>query len=166
MNAIAFRPLTREDLPLMTEWLGREHVRRWWRDARTPEAVAAAYGPAIDGSEPTRMFVIEVDGRPAGSIQTYLASDYPEWIGDEPGVAGVDLFIADEALTGRGLGPRILVEFLREVVFADPSTTACAAAPDVANAASIRAFEKAGFTPVHEIPGEHGPELLMRFERT
>jgi len=166
MESISFRPMTRDDLPLMTEWLGREHVRRWWRDARTPEAVEAAYGPAIDGFEPTRMFVIELDGRPAGSIQTYLASDHPEWIGDEQGVAGVDLFIADDDLTGRGLGPRVLAEFMREIVFADPAVTSCAASPDLGNAASIRAFEKAGFTPVREIPGDHGPELLMRIERT
>ena len=149
----------------MHEWLQREHVRRWWRDARTPDDVAAHYGPAIDGDEPTQMFVIEIDGNPAGSIQACLVSDYPEWIGPDPGVAGIDLFIADEERTGRGLGPRILTEFVREVVFADPDTTACVAAPDVANAASLRAFEKAGFRPVREIAGDDGPELLMRLER-
>jgi hypothetical protein len=35
------------------------------------------------------MYVIELDGRAGGMIQTYLASDHPEWIGDEPGVAGL-----------------------------------------------------------------------------
>ncbi len=165
MMQIAFRPMTRDDLPLMHEWLQREHVRRWWRESKTIEDVEAHYGPAIDGAEPTRMFVIEIDGLPAGSIQTYLVSDYPEWIGDEPGVAGVDLFIAEEGLTGRGLGPRILVEFMRTVVFVDPATTACVAAPDVANTASLRAFENAGFRPEREIAGEHGPELLLRAER-
>ena len=109
--------------------------------------------------------MIEIDGNPAGSIQAYLVSDYPEWIGPDPGVAGIDLFIADEERTGRGLGPRILTEFVREVVFADPDTTACVAAPDVANAPSLRAFEKAGFRPVREIAGDDGPELLMRLER-
>jgi RimJ/RimL family protein N-acetyltransferase len=164
-ETITFRPMTRGDLPLMCDWLGREHVRRWWRDARTPEAVEAAYGAAIDGTEPTRMFVIEIGGRAAGSIQTYLVSDYPEWIGDEPGVAGVDLFIGEQGMTGRGLGPRILTEFLRTVVFADPDTTACVAAPEAGNAASLRAFEKAGFRPLREIEGDNGPELLLRAKR-
>jgi lysine N-acyltransferase len=109
--------------------------------------------------------VIEIDGQSAGSIQTYLVSDYPEWIGAERGVAGVDLFIADEGLTGRGLGPRILTEFVRTVVFADPVVTSCVASPDVDNAASIRAFEKAGFAPVREILDEGRPGLLMRIER-
>jgi aminoglycoside 6'-N-acetyltransferase len=165
VEEISFRSMVREDLPLMWEWLQREHVHRWWRESRTLEDVEARYGPALDGEEPTRMFVIEIDGRPAGSIQTYLVSDYPEWIGDEPGVAGVDLFIAEEDLTGRGLGPRILTAFMLTIVFADPETTACVAAPDVGNAASLSAFEKAGFVLEREIVGDHGPERLLRAER-
>lgn len=165
MAEISFTSLTRADLPLVAEWLQRDHVRRWWRDRSTLEAVEAQYGPAIDGADPTRMFLIVVDGREAGLIQTYLAADHPDWIGSEPGVAGVDLFIADEDLTGRGLGPRILAEFVSTVVFADPSVTACAASPELGNNVSIRAFEKAGFRRVRELPGEYAPELLMRLER-
>ena len=29
---IEFRPLTEDNLPLVEEWLRREHVARWWRD--------------------------------------------------------------------------------------------------------------------------------------
>jgi RimJ/RimL family protein N-acetyltransferase len=39
------------------------------------------------------------------------------------------------------------------------------AAPETRNAASLRAFEKAGFRREREIAGEDGPELLMRLER-
>jgi aminoglycoside 6'-N-acetyltransferase len=165
MEAISFRPMTRADLPVVHEWLNRDHVSRWWRDSSRFEQVEARYGPAIDGHEPTQMFVIEIDGEPAGTIQTYLVSDYPEWIGDEPGVAGVDLLIADEERTGRGLGTRVLTEFTRQVVFANPDVTACVASPDVRNHASKRAFEKAGFSPVREIDDEGHRGLLMRKER-
>src|SRR5690349_6447875 len=108
------------------------------------------------------MFVIEIDKRPAGSIQSYLVSDYPDRIGDEPGVAGVDHFIAHAELTGRGLGTRILTEFVRDVVFANPAVTACVASLDVRNYPSRRAFEKAGFSPVREILDEGQVEQLMR----
>jgi len=162
---ISFRPLAHEDLPLVFDWLNREHVKRWWREALTFADVEAKYRPRIDGDAKTDMYVIEVDGRPAGMIQTYLVSDHPEWIGDEPGVAGVDLFIAEEELTGRGLGPRVLTEFTSRVVFADPAVTACVAGPEVVNDRSLRAFEKAGFVREREIPGESGPEMLMRKER-
>src|SRR5713101_5565424 len=111
MESITFRPLRREHLPLLTEWLNREHIRRCWHRSHTLEEVEAKYGPRIDGTELTRVFLIELDARPAGMIQTYLARDHPYWIGPEPGVAGVDLFIADEDQLGKGLGPRMLIEF-------------------------------------------------------
>jgi RimJ/RimL family protein N-acetyltransferase len=166
MEEITFRPLVHDDLPLVFDWLNREHVKRWWRAAPTLAYIEAKYGPRIDGDEKTDMYVIEIDGAPSGMIQTYLVSDYPDWIGDEPGVAGVDLFIDEEELTGRGLGPCVLTEFVRHVVFADPAVTACVAAPEVVNGRSLRAFEKAGFVREREIPGEWGPELLMRKEHS
>ena len=166
MEEITFRPLAHDDLPLVFEWLSRERVKRWWRDALTFADVEAKYGPRIDCDAKTDMYVIEVDGAPSGLIQTYLVSDYPEWIGDEPGVAGVDLFISEEDITGRGLGPRVLTEFTSRVVFADPAVTACVAGPEMINERSLRAFEKAGFVRDREIPGEWGPELLMRKERS
>ena len=162
MEEIGFRPLAHEDLPLVFDWLNREHVKRWWREAPTLADVEAKYGPRIAGDAKTDMYVIEVDGVPSGMIQTYLVSDHPEWIGAEPGAAGVDLFIAEERLTGRGLGPRILTEFTSRIVFADPAVTACVAAPEIGNDRSLRAFEKAGFVREREIQGEWGPELLMR----
>jgi RimJ/RimL family protein N-acetyltransferase len=160
--------MTRADLPLLHEWLQRPHVKRWWRDRETLAQVESHYGPALDGDEPTDHYLIVVDGRAVGMIQTYLAADYAdEWpIGAEPGVAGVDLVIGEEELTGHGLGPRVLRAFVDEIVFDDPAVVACVAGPDVRNAQSIRAFEKAGFrrTGVVEIPGE-GPEQLLRLGR-
>jgi RimJ/RimL family protein N-acetyltransferase len=102
-------------------------------------------------------------------LETYLVSDHPEWdaiVGAGPGVAGVDVFIAEEELLGRGLGPRVLRRFVEEVVFADPGVTACVAAPSVRNEPSLRAFAKAGFTggPVVEDP-EEGPVRVLRLER-
>jgi len=102
---IEFTPLTEGDLGLVEEWLRREHVARWWRDD-IGESLAE-YRGAVEGREPTDHYLIVVDGRPVGMIQTYLVSDYPEW--DEvvqvgPGVAGVDLMIGEADAIGRGTG--------------------------------------------------------------
>jgi aminoglycoside 6'-N-acetyltransferase len=136
--------MAEDDLPLLHDWLGRLHVgRRWW-DTDTYEQAVSHYGPALRGEEPTDHYVIVVDGRDVGMIQTYLAADYPEFgaFVDDPEVAaGVDLLIGDEALIGLGLGPRVLSAFVREVVRA-PS---CAATVEPGNRSSWRAFEKAGF---------------------
>ena len=168
---IAFRPLRQDDLPRLHQWLQRPHVRRWWGDEYEHfEAVVAHYGPALEGSDPTDLYVILLDGRPGGYIETYLVVDHPEYeahVQVGPGVAGVDLFIADEELIGRGLGPRILDSFVESVVFARDDVHAAVAAPRCENAASIRAFEKAGFRRVRITtdPEEPGLHQLMRRER-
>ena len=165
---IGFAPLTADDLRLFHSWLQREHVKRWWRDRETYEEVVEHYLPAIEGREPTDHYLIVLEGAPVGVIQTYLVVDYPEWaalIGEAEGVAGVDLLIGEERLTGRGLGPQVLETFAREVVFARPGTVACVATVEEANRRSWRAFEKAGFRHVRDVEEDGLPHRLMRLDR-
>jgi aminoglycoside 6'-N-acetyltransferase len=162
---IAFQPLAQPDLPLLRDWLGREHVRRWWGDAE--ESLAHAED-ALAGRDATEYFLIVLDDRPLGMIQTYLVSDNPEWeevVGPGEGLAGVDLLLGEEDATGRGLGPQILEQFTREVVFARPETQACVATVEEANRRSWRAFEKAGFRRVRDVEEDGLPHRLMRLER-
>jgi RimJ/RimL family protein N-acetyltransferase len=165
---IEFRRLDEDDLPLLHEWLQRDHVRRWWDKHETYEDVVEHYLPAIRGDDPTDLYVIKVDGELAGFIETYLVSDYPEYqalVETGEGVAGIDLFLADEAWMGRGLGSAVLAQFIEDVVFVAPGTTACIAGPDADNAPSIRAFEKAGFSEVRAFREENRPHVLMRRDR-
>jgi RimJ/RimL family protein N-acetyltransferase len=159
---IEFRPLAEDDLPLVEEWLRRDHVARWWRDDIAESL--AEYRAALEGREPTDHFMIVVDGCAIGMIQTYLVSDYPEWeevvqVGE--GVAGVDLMIGEEELIGRGLGPQILSAFACDLVAA-PSIVATVEEP---NRRSWRAFEKAGFRHVRDVEEDGDPHRLMRLDR-
>jgi RimJ/RimL family protein N-acetyltransferase len=168
---IGFRPLTAGDLRLLYEWLQREHVQRWWTDRETYEEVVQHYLPAIGGSSPTDLYLILLDDQPAGFIQTYRVSDYPEYrdlVGVEDGVAGVDLFVAEPEQTGRGLGSEALSRFVANIVFSDPEIHACVADPDAENVASLRAFEKAGFRVVRQFvdPNDHDRlHALVRLDR-
>jgi RimJ/RimL family protein N-acetyltransferase len=158
---IEFRPLAEDDLPLVEEWLRRDHVARWWRDDIAESL--AEYRAALEGREPTDHFMIVVDGCAIGMIQTYLVSDYPEWeevvqVGE--GVAGVDLMIGVEELIGRGLGPQILSAFACDLVAA-PSIVATV---EEANRRSWRAFEKAGFRHVRDVEEDGDPHRLMRLD--
>jgi aminoglycoside 6'-N-acetyltransferase len=81
---IEFEPLREDDLPLVRDWLEREHVRRWWRDP-----IDEAIDKRRQGIEAgrTEQYLIVVEGRPAGLIQTYLVADSPDWeeiVGPEP----------------------------------------------------------------------------------
>lgn len=165
---IAFRPLVATDLPQLHVWLQREHVKRWWNDRETLDEVTAHYLPSIEGREPSDHYVILVDDRPAGMIETYLVSDYPDYdalVDVGPGVAGVDLLIGEPELTGRGIGTEVLRGFVDDVVFARPETHACVAGVDVENAASLRAFAKAGFAAVRDFEEEGRRHRLLRRDR-
>jgi RimJ/RimL family protein N-acetyltransferase len=167
---LTFRPMLPDDLRLMHEWLQRPHIRRWWIGRETYDEVLAHYLPAIEGSKPTDLYVIMLGDRAAGFIQTYLVSDHPEFarrvdVGQD--VAGVDLFLADEELTGQGLGSETLRTFVRDVVFERQETIACIADPDSRNTASLRAFEKAGFRRVRDFfdPTDGRQHTLVRVDR-
>ena len=162
---IAFEPLRHEHLPLLRVWLDREHVRRWWRDASDS---LHEYAEAIEGRDPSEHYLIVVDGRRVGMIETYLVSDFPEWeavVEVGAGVAGVDLLIGEDELTGQGLGPRALEQFAREVVFERAGTHAVVAAVPEENRRSWRAFEKAGFRYVRDVEEDGLPHRLMRLDR-
>ena len=168
--AISFRPMTHDDLPLVHEWHQCPHVVRWWTARQTFEETEAHYLPTIEGTDPTQHYLALLDGEPLGMVQTYLVSDYPDYaalIEEGEGTAGLDLFIGDEAQTGKGLGTEMIRGFVDEIVFARPETKACAADPDVRNTASLRAFEKAGFRSVREFVDPEDNELhtLVRRER-
>lgn len=169
--AITFRLMTRDDYPLLLEWHQRPHVEEWWTKRTTLEEIEEHYGPTIDGTEPTDHYLALLDGEPFGMVQTYLLADYPDYaalIGEGEGAAGVDLFIGEESMTGRGFGTEMLERFVDEIVFARPETTAATADPDVRNKASMRAFEKAGFRSVREFvdPSDGHVHALVRRDRS
>ncbi len=160
-----------DDLRLLHEWLERPHVRRWWGERRTYDAVVEHYLPAIEGQDPTDHYLVLLDERPVGMLQTYLVKDYPAHaavmkIADDA-TAGVDILVGEEELTGQGLGTEILRRFVDEVVFARGETVVCVADPAVANVASVRAFEKAGFRIVRTFidPQDGQTRAVVRLDR-
>ena len=163
---IRFRPLQESDLPQIEAWLRTEHVAQWWRDPL--EIAVEKRQAALEGRRDVEHYLILEDRRPVGLIQTYRVADHPDWgdlVGVEPEAAGVDLFVGELDAVGCGLGPEILLEFARTVVFSHPETTAVVATVEEANRRSWRAFEKAGFRHVRDVDEDGVPHRLMRLER-
>lgn len=169
---ITFRPLEINDFPLLQEWLNVPHVLEWWdKPGPTLEEVEAKYRPCVTGDEPTACYLILEAGRKIGFIQTYIIADHPEYsvlVDVDERAAGLDLFIGETDRVHRGLGPQILREFMRTVVFAVPNVESCIIGPAVSNASAIRAYEKAGFVYLKtiDVPDEDEPERLMRIWRS
>ena len=146
---VAVRAMGRGDLPDVTRWRQSEHLHRWWASDGdpTPERVTQLYGPSIDGMTPTRMWIAEVNGRSVGFVQDYRVGDYPEYavLGPDPNAIGLDYALCEE-WSGRGLGARVLWEWMLRARRRFPSATTFFAAPDHRNAASLRVLAKVGFT--------------------
>jgi aminoglycoside 6'-N-acetyltransferase len=154
---IGFRPLTRDDFPLLARWLAEPLVARWWNHETTPEALEREFGAALDGREPTELLVALLDGRPFGFVQRYPIAAYREYLEElsalvpvPPGAISIDYLIGEPELRGRGVGPAMIAAAVRDA----PGDVIVPVA--AGNRASWRALEKAGFVRVAE--GELDPD--------
>jgi aminoglycoside 6'-N-acetyltransferase len=147
---VGIRAMTRADLDDVVTWRSSEAVRRWWSPGRAVdrEQTVAKYAERVDGLSPTRMWVIEVNGRSVGFVQDYRIGDYPDYVvlGPDPEAIGVDYAIGSDHWRGRGLGPRVLWAWMLRAHTRFAEATTYFAAPDHRNAPSLRALAKTGFT--------------------
>lgn len=160
---IFFKPLQDSHLPLLLKWLETPHVKAWWDQEIqwTPELIEEKFGSYVQGykleqgvRKPFQAYVIYVEHTPIGYIQLYNAHDfsrdYPVSLKEfPPSLAAIDFFIGEEESLGKGLGSRILTQFLQECV--DPFYDACFVDPDTANVKAVRVYEKTGFKTVKMI---------------
>jgi RimJ/RimL family protein N-acetyltransferase len=152
---------------MLVEWLARPHVAEFWDAPRTVEDVTSEYSAGIADDSAVRAYIAWRDGNPIGFIQSYVAASAGDgWWADErdPGVLGIDQFIADESNLNRGIGTAMVREFV-EMLFRDPSTTRVQTDPSPRNLRAIRCYEKAGFRRAREVDTPDGRALLMECER-
>ena len=165
---ITFRPISSRDLPMFHEWLSRPHVAEWWGPAETLAEVEAEYGPHLIDPTAVQPYLALRDGSAIGYIQSYVAMGSGDlWWTEErdPGVRGIDQFLADEGQLGRGMGTAMVLAFI-ETLFADPRVSRIQTDPSPDNGRAIRCYEKAGFHAVGEIATPDGRALLMHCERS
>ena len=119
--------------------LGRWMALPHWRQWwGEPETELGYVRDMIAGRDSTRPFLFCLDGVPGGYIQYW--------------------FIADH------LGSAVLATFVRKLW--DEGFCDIIIDPDPDNTRAIRAYEKAGFTPIPEMAGKHDGVLLMRYMPT
>jgi RimJ/RimL family protein N-acetyltransferase len=139
---LVLRPLSRADFPMLVDWLARPHVAAWWGTPLDRAGVEKEFGPCVDGTDPTEIFIGLEAGTPVGLVQ---------------------IFVAEADRRGQGLGPRLITAALDQLWAHYPEVQRAMAGPSARNLRSHRAFEKVGFESVGPVtvPGEPEDELVL-----
>ena len=152
-----FRAMTEADLPLVRGWLAKPHVREWWGDPREQFELVQddLDDPAME------QFIVTTADRPFGYLQSYQPADWPEGgLGTHPtGTRGIDQFIGEPHMVGRGHGSAFIRTFTDDLLSAGAPRVVTD--PDPENGRAVRAYEKAGFVKDHLVDTPDGPALLM-----
>lgn len=166
-SGFELRQLTRDDIPMLREWLARPHVAEWWDEQLDEDELRAVYFTPDPDAPGTRYYIAWRDGRPIGYIQSYVpAEEHGEWWQDvtDPSIRGIDQFLANEDDLGKGIGTAMVRAFA-DFLYSDPTVTRIQTDPSPANARAIRCYEKAGFRRIAEIDTPDGRALLMYQDR-
>jgi aminoglycoside 6'-N-acetyltransferase len=157
LQPYAFRPMTAADLPTIGRWLARPHVAQWWGD---PQAQLALVSGDLDDPSMDQ-FIVELDRYAFAYLQCYDPAAWPDHgFGDLPiGARGIDQFIGEADMIGRGHGSALIRVFVDDLLTA--GTPRVVTDPDPANTGAIRAYQKAGFRKERPVTTPDGGALLM-----
>ena len=153
---IKVRELMAEDFPVMLKWLTDERVLEFYggRDLRyTPESLRQHYEKPLRGDG--WRVVIEYKGLPVGYGQIYRVGGALYEAYDDPQmnrvVYAMDQFIGEPDYWNRGIGSRY-VQMVCQYLKSEKSADAVILDPHKDNPRAIRAYEKAGFEIIRELP--------------
>ena len=151
-----FHPISSGDLSLIRTWLETPEVVRWWGQPAEQYALVSGDRDHPDMDQ----FIVAIDNHPFGYIQCYALSTWNQNFGPQPPrTRGIDLFIGEPDMIGRGHGS----SFIRQ--FADILLTSgiprVVTDPDPDNGRAVRAYAKAGFQSDRVVDTPDGPALLM-----
>jgi aminoglycoside 6'-N-acetyltransferase len=148
---VELRPLRRADLPVLSRWLAEPLVARWWNEPFSAEAVEARYGPGIDGTDPTALYLAVHDDEPFGLVQVYAFADEPEYATElsavcpvPPGALSIDYLVGEPSARGRGLGAAMIAAAVARGFADHPDAHDVLVPVALGNEASWRALRRAG----------------------
>ena len=121
------------------------------------------YQPRALGEESVTPYIAMLGQQAIGYAQSYIALGSGDgWWEEEtdPGVRGIDQFLAHPDQLGQGLGTRLL-RALVELLFSDPAVTKIQTDPAPENHRAIRCYEKAGLVRQKIVSTPDGPAVYM-----
>jgi aminoglycoside 6'-N-acetyltransferase len=152
-----FRPLSVADLPTLCRWLAMPHVRQWWGD---PEKQFGLVSEDMDHPS-MQQFIVASGESPFAYLQCYDPAAWPDnGFGKQPdGARGVDQFIGEPHMVGRGHGSALIRAFVMDLL--QQGAPRVITDPDPQNRRAIRAYKKAGFREDRLVDTPDGRAMLM-----
>jgi aminoglycoside 6'-N-acetyltransferase len=131
-------------------------VVRWWGD---PDEQYALVSDDLDHPDMDQ-FIVALDEHPFGYIQCYPLSTWNQSFGIQPAATrGIDQFIGEPDMIGRGHGSSFIRQFVDELLAS--GVPRVVTDPDPGNGRAVRAYAKAGFQSERVVDTPDGPALLM-----
>lgn len=159
---IHFEPFHERHLSIFVAWLKAPHVKQFWTESEDEYELRNKFLVQL-GQRGVKPQIMLLDGMAIGYIQSYQACQVGGgwWPDADPGIFGIDQFIGDPALIGKGVGTEIIAKFV-EILSQDDRVKEIVADPDPSNSRAIKAYQKVGFIPSGVITTPNGQAMLMR----
>lgn len=162
---VSLRPLADADAPTLLRWLTDPRVLEYW------EGPGAVFTPAriredfFEDEWNASRCIVQYDGQDIGYVQVYQLDgemcgeyQYPQ----PEGLAfGIDQFIGEPELWGRGVGRKFL-RLLCGHLFSELGAEAVVLDPHADNERAVRCYEACGFRKIKLLPEHemHGGVLV------
>jgi aminoglycoside 6'-N-acetyltransferase len=141
------------DLPLLRRWQARDHVRAWWEEG-DPFVAADLSDPQV------AFWIVSHGGRSFAFVQDYalpFGGSHPlDCL--PPGSRGIDLYIGNPAMTGRGHGTALLRQHVDRLLAGGAPAIGIDPHPD--NARAIATYRRIGFRQIGPVQ-ENGWGLAL-----
>lgn len=153
-----FFPVEQRHLPVIHDWFTRDHVKEFYYGEgleRTLKNLGLfVQGICHNGEYSFEHWIAYLQDVPFGFLMTSRvdgpqdpADPVEKWFEEGKETITLDLLIGPEEYIGKGLGPRMIREFLADKF---SHVTKVLIDPEVSNVKAIRAYEKAGFKKVEQ----------------
>lgn len=162
LNGLSIRAMSESDYPCMTKWLNDDLVIEYYGPRLSFEQVISKYGPRINGDHYVKPCIVEYKDKRIGYMQYYRTPKeqlklygYPA----EESIYGIDQFIGEAGLWGKGLGTK-MINALLEYLSLKFGVSKVALNVKGTNLQAIKCYKKCGFLIVKDLEDNH---LLMEW---
>ena len=153
---ITFKDSTVEDCKMIRNWIKtNEFLKHWYYLDKTPRISTLERKMAKKLNEPkTKAKIVLVDNNSIGYIQSYPVDGCGAWANKvrvADNMVSIDYFIGDINYIHKGIGSKMILEYIEQVIKNENEYKVAMISPDPENKASCRCVEKCGFKYVKTV---------------